>query len=161
MFTAREIKEQKPDNPGIWNSYDVFQKYFIRKSFNTLLLKISENLLRRRGYNASQINRMKGFIYLTLLAVQGSLVTSGPSFGVTEILKYFQYAEDNAYWAGFTTGIIVSLTLDLTPWGITKTVISTIGSIAGRRTSLWAYEQMNIAVGADDFIEEERVIYQP
>lgn len=164
MTNPRAIGDEfkQESSSRIYDSLGVFQTYFIRKSANTLIISLTESILRNKGYSATQVERMKGVVYLTLLAIQGSLATSGTSFSVTELMKYHQYSEDSSYWVGFSTGVLVSLVLDLTPWGITKTVLSTLGGIAGKASTLWAYEQSRIALfGAEESEEEDSEAIPP
>lgn len=123
------------------HSFNLFTNYFIRKSINTITVSLTEDVLKRQNYTPIQIERIKNMVYLTLLTIQGTLHTSGSALGVTELLKYCGYANDEAYWIGFATGIVINLSLDLSSWGIAKTIVSTIGGVTGSWCTQWAYNK--------------------
>lgn len=119
---------------------DVFLNYFNRKTVLTLATSITEDIMKSRGYDSNEIAFARDAVYLAIITMQNSVNTSGSAFCVTTLLNCLACTEDHAYWAGFAVGIAVSLAMDLTPWGVLNTAISTIGGISGKKCTLWVYE---------------------
>lgn len=138
-ITVTDVKPN--DTVAALNYFGAFKDQFLLKSFNTVILNLTDNLLKEKGYNTTQIERIKNIVHISLIAFQGSLKTSGSSLGVTELMKYYRFSDDNAFWTGFTTGIIINLALNFTPMGAVKTAVVTLGSVAGKQTAKWAYNQ--------------------
>jgi hypothetical protein len=135
------IGELKNNDTLLTNSFDLFTSYFIRKSINTIAVSVTEDIFKKQNFTPLQIERIKNMVYLTLLTMQGTLHTSGSALAVSELFKYCGYADDPSDWIGFAIGIVINLSLDLSAWGVAKTMISTIGGVAGKWCSQWAYEK--------------------
>lgn len=131
----------KPQSNLLANSTEIFLTHFSRKSQIVMATSLTDLILTYQGFNKAEIDQAKDLVYLAMISVQGSLKTNGPGFGTTFLLKNLGYSEDDAYWPGFAVGVFVSLTLDFTPWGITKTALSTVGGIAGKWCTTWAYDK--------------------
>jgi hypothetical protein len=137
------LSEVKQDNAfSLCDSIQLFETFFWRKSINKIATLLTEDIMKKRGYTEFQARQMSNAVYLALIAYQGSLLTSGSSFGVEEMLKLCQYDETEAYCAGLTVGFAISLALDLNPLGVAKTVLSTAGGVAGKWCSQWAYQKV-------------------
>jgi hypothetical protein len=125
------------------NGQDVFTDYFNRKSVLTLATRLTEDMMKAKGYSAHEVGFARDAVYLAIILLQGSMHTSGSVYCVTNLLKCLGYQEDHAYWAGFAAGTAVSLAMDLTPWGVLSTAISVIGSVLGKKSALWAYNHIH------------------
>lgn len=125
---------------------DICLSYFNRKAVIALATRLTAELMATGGYQLHEIESAKDAVYFALIVVQGSLKTSGTAYLLSTLLESIGVSPDHAYWAGFAAATAVSLAMDLSPWGVLHTAMSTFAGVAGKKLSFWTYDDCKTAI---------------
>lgn len=108
-----------------------FSKYFLNKAVVALVLNLMDQL-KEQGMTEEEVKRIQDYVYLILVALQGSMATSGSAFFCTKILNKLGCNESNSEWAGFIFGTVIGLAMDSSPLDIVNTAATMMGGMAGK-----------------------------
>lgn len=129
----------EPASSVFTSGADIFTNYFYRKSVLNLAVKATEDLMKSQSYPDSVVSCAKDAVYLSIIMLQGSVQTSGSGYAAATLMQLAGFSDDTAWWGGYTVSLAVCLALDMTPWGMFFTTVSTVGGEFGKDTAATLY----------------------